>query len=111
MDSEHLQLVSRLGRAQGVSSLLRATPRLAPRRICHLPADLVARHGVQPERLWRGLDDPATREVAFEVASAANRHLQHVRQWWSGEGAGTPHCKYGYVRLKPELRHNHVCLY
>ncbi|XP_043236033.1 NADH dehydrogenase (ubiquinone) complex I, assembly factor 6-like [Amphibalanus amphitrite] len=80
VDSEHLQLVSRLGRAQGLSSLLRSTARLAPRRICYLPSDLMARHAVKSDRLWRGMDDPAIREVAFEVASAANRHLEHVKE-------------------------------
>lgn len=78
--SEQLQLVSRLGRAQGVSSLLRATPQLAPRRICHLPADLLTKHQLAPEQLWRAAekDRAKIREVVFEVASAANRHLQHV---------------------------------
>ncbi|XP_037069204.1 NADH dehydrogenase (ubiquinone) complex I, assembly factor 6-like isoform X2 [Pollicipes pollicipes] len=78
--SEQLQLASRLGRAQGVASLLRATPRLAPRRICHLPSDLLHKHAVPAEQVWRGRDQPGLREVTFEVASVAHRHLEHVKE-------------------------------
>ncbi|XP_037094899.1 NADH dehydrogenase (ubiquinone) complex I, assembly factor 6-like [Pollicipes pollicipes] len=53
--SEQLQLASRLGRVQGVTSLLR-------------------------RRLWRGRDQPGLREVTFEVASVAHRHLEHVKE-------------------------------
>jgi NADH dehydrogenase [ubiquinone] 1 alpha subcomplex assembly factor 6 len=75
-DADHA--ASHLGKGIGIGSLLRGTHHFLQRGISYFPVDLCAQHGVAAEELYRGqsLGSEATREVVFEMAAAANSHLQ-----------------------------------
>lgn len=80
--SSHLQLCSRLGRAQGVTSLLRSVGPLCRRRsrpVVHLPTEVMKEYNVSAGRLCGGEESQAVRDVVYTVASSAHRHLTHVR--------------------------------
>jgi NADH dehydrogenase [ubiquinone] 1 alpha subcomplex assembly factor 6 len=71
---------SHLGKAIGLSLLLRGTPFQASRRRSYLPLELCAAHGVSQEDVYRGSDSEGVRDVAFAVASVAMGHLQEARK-------------------------------
>ena len=79
-DADHA--ASHLGKAVGIASLLRGTLPLLQRGISYMPVQLCAQHGVSTEELYRGinLDSAGMREVVYEVASAANGHLQACQE-------------------------------
>lgn len=62
---------SHLGKAVGISTLLRGTVYHAQRRRVYLPADLMAQEGVGEDQLTRGEPSEGLNNVIFEVASAA----------------------------------------
>jgi len=71
---------SHIGKAAGLATLLRGTAHLASRRQCYLPADLLMKHGVSQESVYRGEASEALAEVVFECATAAKAHLDHGRK-------------------------------
>jgi len=79
LDADHA--VSHIGKANGISILLRATPYHNKRRICYLPLDIMAKHSVSQEDLFRNSFVPdRLREVIYDVASVANDHLRKSRE-------------------------------
>jgi len=44
-----------------------------------LPLDLLAKHGVSQEDVIRGKDMQAIKDVIYDIASAANQHLEKAR--------------------------------
>lgn len=62
---------SHLGKAVGITTLLRGTVYHAQRRRVYLPADLLAQEGVSEDQLIRGEPSEGLNNVVFEVASAA----------------------------------------
>ena len=70
-DSELDHAASHLGKAVGITTLLRGTVYHAQRRRVYLPADLLAQEGVSEDQLTRGEPSEGLNNVVFEVASAA----------------------------------------
>ncbi|XP_017063717.1 NADH dehydrogenase (ubiquinone) complex I, assembly factor 6 homolog [Drosophila eugracilis] len=72
---------SHLGKAQGIATMLRAIPLAGRQQAACVPLEVLVRHGVSQERILRSKsDDKGVEECIFEVASAANNHLQLARQ-------------------------------
>jgi len=74
---------SHLGKAQGLSNLLRSVPYNSKRREVLLPLDLLAKHGVSEESLIRGATSLQMKDLFFEIASSAKIHLDksiHLRE-------------------------------
>ncbi|XP_034951301.1 NADH dehydrogenase (ubiquinone) complex I, assembly factor 6 isoform X1 [Chelonus insularis] len=69
-------MASHLGKAQGIITLIRSIPYHAQKRIMVLPQDILLRHSVSSESVFRGESSKALNEVIFEVASRANQHLE-----------------------------------
>lgn len=70
-DSELDHASSHLGKAVGITTLLRGTVYHAQRRRVYLPADLLVQEGVSEDQLTRGEPSEGLNNVVFEVASAA----------------------------------------
>ncbi|PRP77158.1 hypothetical protein PROFUN_15039 [Planoprotostelium fungivorum] len=78
---------SHVGKALGITTLLRSTAYHAQKRKNYLPVSIMAKHGLSEESLFRGqAADPnsapgkALHEVAFESASSAKVHLDKARE-------------------------------
>lgn len=69
---------SHLGKAQGLTNLIRSVPYYAQRRIVILPQDILAKHKVSQESVMRGGRDKPNRDVIFDVACQAKSHLDKV---------------------------------
>lgn len=78
-DSELDHATSHLGKAVGITQLLRGTVYHAQRRRVYLPTDLMAREGVTEDQLTRGEPTPELNNVVYEVASTAKGHLDEAR--------------------------------
>ena len=70
-NSELDHATSHLGKAVGITQLLRGTVYHAQRRRVYLPTDLMAREGVTEDQLTRGQPSPELNNVVYEVASTA----------------------------------------
>jgi NADH dehydrogenase [ubiquinone] 1 alpha subcomplex assembly factor 6 len=77
-DADHA--ASHLGKAIGVALLLRGTPYQASKRRSYLPLELCSQHKVSQEDIYRGEVSEGLCDVVFEVAAAANGHLQEARK-------------------------------
>ncbi|KAH8316872.1 hypothetical protein KR067_007206 [Drosophila pandora] len=72
---------SHLGKAQGIATMLRAVPLAGRKQVVCVPLEVLLRHGVSQERIIRSESgDKGAEECIFEVASAANSHLNLARQ-------------------------------
>ncbi|KAJ3098563.1 hypothetical protein HDU96_011046, partial [Phlyctochytrium bullatum] len=101
-------IASHVGKAQTLATILRATPHNARHRRMGLPAEVMARHRVATEDVFRS--DAGTSQAfcdaVFDVATAAHHHLStaraHMRdlaaappaaagdaQWEAGMGCGS----------------------
>ena len=76
-DCDHV--ASHLGRAVGITALLRGSSAHAKQRRCYLPRDALARRGASVESTYRMESSDAIRDVAHEVASVAKSHLDSAR--------------------------------
>ncbi|KAJ3178291.1 hypothetical protein HDU87_003603 [Geranomyces variabilis] len=72
---------SHVGKAIGIATILRATPFHVEERRFYLPSELMAKHGVAAETVFRSGPSPSLEEVVFEVATAANDHLITARSF------------------------------
>jgi len=63
------------GTGVGLAGLLRALPFHAGANRIYMPADLLARHGVEREALVAGKSSPGVKALAAEVADHARQHL------------------------------------
>lgn len=66
------------GLAYGIAGLLRALPLHASRGQIYLPADLLARHGVDPESLLGGRTTPELLAALAEMRGKARGHLKEL---------------------------------
>lgn len=72
-------VVSHLGKAQGIVTLLRAIPYKGRSQALNIPQEVLVKHGVSQERIVRNkVDDKGVEECIFEVASVAHQHLEKV---------------------------------
>lgn len=67
------------GVAYALVGLMRALPWHAARRQMYLPADLLARHGVDVESVFRGEATPELGAALSELRSHARHHLDRLR--------------------------------
>lgn len=70
---------SHLGKAQGLTNLIRSVPYYAQRRIVILPQDILAKHKVSQESVIRGGCEKPNRDAIFDVACQAKSHLDKVK--------------------------------
>lgn len=68
-----------IGKAEGLALLLRAAARHHQQRRTYLPLDVLAKHGVREEDLYRARSPEGLAGAVFEVASVANAHLEKAR--------------------------------
>ncbi|GFR40690.1 hypothetical protein Agub_g1281 [Astrephomene gubernaculifera] len=78
--SEADHAASHLGRAVGISTLLRGTAAHAAARRCYLPVDLCAEARVSQEDVYGGVVSEGLRDVVHKVASLAKGHLDEARR-------------------------------
>ncbi|KAI8841023.1 isoprenoid synthase domain-containing protein [Chytriomyces cf. hyalinus JEL632] len=72
-------IASHIGKAIGISTILRGTPAHVQVRQLYLPSDLLAQHHVSTEEIFRkGPSEPLS-DVVFDVASVANDHVTTAR--------------------------------
>ncbi|KAL8589320.1 hypothetical protein ACOMHN_052323 [Nucella lapillus] len=72
---------SHIGKAQGLTTVLRALPYHAQRRRVYLPLDLIVKHKVSQEDVIRGRSEQSLLDAVFDLASAAHVHLQTARSF------------------------------
>ncbi|XP_014666120.1 PREDICTED: NADH dehydrogenase (ubiquinone) complex I, assembly factor 6-like isoform X2 [Priapulus caudatus] len=70
---------SHLGKALGFTTLLRATPYHASLRKLNLPVEVLAKHKVSEEQVYRGSQEQEMKDAVFELASLAHQHLDKAR--------------------------------
>ncbi|KAL4712900.1 hypothetical protein ACJJTC_011970, partial [Scirpophaga incertulas] len=70
---------SHLGKAQGITNMLRSVFVSNLHKMVVLPMDILMKHNVSQENVLRAVDDDNLRNVIFDVASRANSHLQKAR--------------------------------
>jgi len=68
------------GVAYGLTGLMRALPWQASRRQMYLPKDLLARHNLDPESVFRGEATPELAAALSELRGHVRHHLERVRQ-------------------------------
>lgn len=78
VQSDHV--ASHLGKAQGISSLLRSVSYNAKRQLVDLPQDILLKHGVSAESVLRRKIDKNLRDAVFEISSRAKLHLDKARE-------------------------------
>jgi NADH dehydrogenase [ubiquinone] 1 alpha subcomplex assembly factor 6 len=83
-------IASHMGKAQGLSNMLRGVRHNAKQGRCYLGSDLLLKHKVSQEDILRGKQTQPVKDVAFDVATVAHHHLEHgvtllkdpdVKQW------------------------------
>ncbi|WP_103224072.1 phytoene/squalene synthase family protein [Roseibium marinum] len=72
------------GVAYGLCGLMRALPWHAARRQMYLPGDVLSRHNLDPETVFRGKTTPELLAVLTEMRGHARHHLGRVREAASG---------------------------
>ena len=70
-DSELDHATSHLGKAVGITQLLKGTVYHAQKRRVYLPAGIMAKEGVTESQLMQGEPSPQLNNVVYEVASTA----------------------------------------
>lgn len=81
IDVDHA--ISHLGKAQGITNLLRAQQYFGRQKTINIPQQILIKHGVNDERILRDkLDDKGVQDCVFDVASLANSHLEMVRIYY-----------------------------
>ncbi|XP_038069404.1 NADH dehydrogenase (ubiquinone) complex I, assembly factor 6-like [Patiria miniata] len=72
---------SHIGKAQGIVTLLRATPYHVSRRQILLPLDVTIKHNVSHEAILRGNAEQPVKDVIYDIASIAHVHLETARSF------------------------------
>lgn len=68
---------SHLGKAQGISNLLRSVYLQKTHQHLPIPQETLIKHGISQERFFRSKEnDKAVEDVVFDIATLANQHLQ-----------------------------------
>lgn len=68
------------GVAYALTGLMRALPWHASRRQMYLPNDVLTRHALDPETVFKGEATPQLQAVLAEMRGHARHHLERVRQ-------------------------------
>jgi NADH dehydrogenase [ubiquinone] 1 alpha subcomplex assembly factor 6 len=66
---------SHIGKAQGITTLIRAVPYHARRRNVYLPMDLMIKHHLSQEDVIRGCREQKMKDLTYDMASEAHKHL------------------------------------
>ncbi|KAI9345644.1 isoprenoid synthase domain-containing protein [Obelidium mucronatum] len=70
---------SHIGKAIGLTTVIRSTPILVPERQLFLPSDLMAKHNLSSEDVFRTGPSNQLSDVVFELATLANNHIVTAR--------------------------------
>lgn len=73
-------LAGHAGVAYALTGLMRALPWHAARGQMYLPADLLQRHGVDPETVFKGETTPELQAALKELRAHVRHHLERVRR-------------------------------
>ncbi|XP_055892662.1 NADH dehydrogenase (ubiquinone) complex I, assembly factor 6-like [Biomphalaria glabrata] len=74
---------SHLGKAQGIVTVLRASPYHASVRQVQIPMEILTKHKISQEDIIRGKSSQPLKDAVFELASTANLHLTKSRSLMS----------------------------
>ncbi|KAJ3068361.1 NADH dehydrogenase (ubiquinone) complex I, assembly factor 6 [Podochytrium sp. JEL0797] len=72
-------IASHIGKAIGIATVLRATPIHVPQRQIYLPGDLMAKHNLSSEDVFRSGASESLADVVFDLATLADNHLATAR--------------------------------
>ncbi|KAJ3264283.1 NADH dehydrogenase (ubiquinone) complex I, assembly factor 6, partial [Blyttiomyces sp. JEL0837] len=76
-------VASHVGKANGITTLIRGTPIHVRHRKLALPLQVMAMHRISSEEIFRAQPNtpspPALRDAIFEIATTANNHLSTAR--------------------------------
>eukprot|EP00884_Botryococcus_braunii_P001716 jgi/Botrbrau1/11545/Bobra.0393s0023.1 len=78
-DAQVDHAVSHLGKAIGISTLLRGTQHHALRRKLYIPITVLAQERVSQEDIFRGISTPNFQDAVHKIASVAKAHLDEAR--------------------------------
>ncbi|CAM1330095.1 NDUFAF6 (predicted) [Pycnogonum litorale] len=82
IDCDHV--ASHIGKAQGITNLIRGIPyNVSNNRVC-IPLDILIDNNVSQEDVLRGQEGKALENVTFTLASAAHQHIQKARSLQAG---------------------------
>ncbi|XP_055685351.1 NADH dehydrogenase (ubiquinone) complex I, assembly factor 6 homolog [Lutzomyia longipalpis] len=71
---------SHLGKAQGITNIIRSLPHQRRNAIIPIPQEILLRHGVSQERVFRDrADDKGVENCVFDIATVAHQHLAKAR--------------------------------
>lgn len=70
-------IASHLGKAQGITNILRGIRHNAAHRRCYIPLELLVKHKCTHEDFLRSRTSKPVSDAIFETASQANSHLEH----------------------------------
>ena len=73
---------SHIGKAVGITTILRATPFHIRDRRLYLPTDILMKHSLSSESIFRHGPSKELEEVVFEIATKANDHLITARSFF-----------------------------
>ncbi|KAJ3032257.1 NADH dehydrogenase (ubiquinone) complex I, assembly factor 6 [Rhizophlyctis rosea] len=73
--------MSHLGKAVGIATVIRGTVGNVRERRCYLPSQVLAKHSVSTEDIFRSGPSPALQDAIFEIATTANDHLITARSF------------------------------
>lgn len=76
---EHKSLISAAAKAYGLTALMRSLPHDASHGRIFLPADLLAAHGLHPNVILSGTDNPDLRAALRDLRDEVNRALTEAR--------------------------------
>lgn len=72
-------VASHLGKAHGITNLIRSVPHNVQRKVMSLPQDILLQHNVAHEAIFRAKVTKEFKDVVFDVASRAKTHLDKAR--------------------------------
>jgi len=79
MQADHA--ASHIGKAIGITSVIRAFPHLTSKRRMMLPVDILAKYQISQEEVFRSGRVPKLEDALFGVATIANDHLITARSF------------------------------
>ncbi|XP_035446104.2 NADH dehydrogenase (ubiquinone) complex I, assembly factor 6 homolog isoform X1 [Spodoptera frugiperda] len=71
---------SHLGKAQGITNILRSVHVSSRQKVVFLPMDILMKYELSQENVLRCTDSEQMRNAVFEIASRANSHLEKARK-------------------------------
>ncbi|XP_047987493.1 NADH dehydrogenase (ubiquinone) complex I, assembly factor 6 isoform X1 [Leguminivora glycinivorella] len=71
---------SHLGKAQGLTNMLRSIPMSSHYKMVYVPMDLLMKHNISQEDVLRCQDSENMRNCTYEIAISANNHLKKARK-------------------------------